>query len=111
MPRKNRRRNNRLEMLIGSLRTKPTAPPATEWDRSRSYDEYLQSEHWHRTRQRILRRDSHRCRLCNAPGHKVVLNVHHRTYKDLGHEDENDLVTLCRKCHQTFHNTGKLWQD
>ena len=32
--------------------------------------------------------------------------MHHRTYDNLGDEEPEDLVVLCRKCHATFH--GKL---
>ena len=69
------------------------------------YAEYLLSEQWAETRQRILRRDGFRCSVCNASN---GLNVHHRTYERIGCEADSDLVTLCRECHEIFHRSGKL---
>lgn len=65
------------------------------------YEKYLQSEHWKETREKRLEIDGHRCYLC---GHKKKLNVHHLRYNNLGHEDvENDLITLCHRCHGMIH--------
>ena len=45
--------------------------------------------------------DNHTCSIC---GSKDDLNVHHFGYGNLGNEDvENDLVTLCHKCHVMIH--------
>lgn len=64
------------------------------------YDEYLQTSHWHYERLGALNRAKHRCQLCNSTKH---LDVHHRTYKNRGHEKPEDLTVLCRKCHEHFH--------
>jgi hypothetical protein len=34
--------------------------------------------------------------------------VHHRAYSERGFENIEDLLTLCRVCHQLFHDHGKL---
>jgi len=46
---------------------------------------------------------SHQCSLC---ANKHSLNVHHRTYEHKGEEYKNleDLVVLCKICHQKHHN-------
>lgn len=65
------------------------------------YQEYLNSPHWKETRLKALKRAGNRCQLCSSTKY---LNVHHNTYKNIGHEDLSDLVVLCRKCHAKFHD-------
>lgn len=71
-------------------------PPQT------NYERYLASPHWQYVKRLVLARDGYRCRQC---GMKRGLNVHHRTYAHMGHEQEhlNDLVTLCRRHHNAQH--------
>ena len=64
------------------------------------YDEYLGTIEWEHKRQAALARAGHRCRLCNAAG---ALEVHHRTYDRRGHEDPDDLIVLCNRCHGRHH--------
>lgn len=64
------------------------------------YQEYLKSEHWKETREKALKRSGYKCQVC---GYNKNLQVHHNTYKNIGHEDPTDLVVLCWKCHKTFH--------
>lgn len=68
--------------------------------RNLEYSEYLQTEYWQQTRARILERDQHTCRDC---GTAKRLEVHHLTYERLGCELDEDLLTLCRDCHQARH--------
>lgn len=68
------------------------------------YEKYLQSPEWAAKRDQALERDARRCRACNSP---EKLEVHHRTYARLGHEDLNDLTTLCESCHEHFHRKMK----
>ena len=68
-----------------------------EWYR----DVYLKSEHWKKKRLEALEYAKNLCQLCNK---NKLLNVHHRTYENLGHEDIKDLITLCGSCHNKFHN-------
>lgn len=46
--------------------------------------------------QRIRRRDDHTCQHCGADGHEVdhITNV-----KAGGSDDDNNLTTLCARCH------------
>lgn len=72
------------------------------------YNEYLQTEHWKRVRERILRQSGYKCQSC---GSLCNLNVHHNTYENRGHEKDEDLVVLCFDCHQKFHNTNNIYDD
>lgn len=64
------------------------------------YQDYLQTPEWKAKRDEAVARDAGRCRLCYS---SKDLQVHHRTYHRRGQEDLNDLTTLCRECHEAFH--------
>lgn len=66
-----------------------------------NYDDYLNDDHWKKTRSEALDRAGHRCQLCCS---KIKLNVHHNNYDNLWHEDPKDLIVLCRYCHAKFHD-------
>ncbi len=65
-----------------------------------SYEDYLQSDVWQRTRDLALEYYGERCCLCNSADN---LNVHHRTYERRGNERLVDLIVLCRDCHASYH--------
>lgn len=66
------------------------------------YHWYMNSDEWRIKRLERLALDKFRCVAC---GRSRALEVHHVTYKRLGHEDvRKDLCTLCRPCHEKIHN-------
>lgn len=71
-----------------------------EQQRKDEYAEYLRSDHWQRMRKVALWRWNYKCVVC---GTKDNLDVHHKTYDRLGHEALEDLVVLCRSCHEATH--------
>ena len=65
------------------------------------YERYLASLHWKAVRLRKLA-DIPFCEYC---GCRVRLEVHHSSYEHLGHERlDEDLIVLCRDCHQEEHD-------
>lgn len=68
------------------------------------YNEYLQSSHWKDIRRQRLAMDGFQCSIC---GTAKNLEVHHLTYERLGHEDLDDLVSLCKRCHAIVHEKDK----
>lgn len=69
-----------------------------------SYQEYLQSRHWKRTRAVVVRAYDKKCAQCES---KKEIQVHHLTYERLGDEKFTDLLPLCRVCHLRHHNSGR----
>lgn len=65
------------------------------------YNEYLKTDHWKNIRQQAFTHYGAACCLCNS---KRQLNVHHRSYDNLGEEPMSDLIVLCRNCHAKFHD-------
>ncbi len=79
-------------------------------EKSSEYEKLLQTNEWREKRQSILIRDGYKCYRC---GSGSGLEVHHRQYhKKLatGHfvkpwkYKNNNLITLCRNCHQQGHH-------
>jgi hypothetical protein len=66
---------------------------------------YLISDHWQKLRHKALEYSKGLCQLCNSD---KLINVHHRTYENLGYENIKDLIVLCKLCHAKFHNIGEL---
>lgn len=63
--------------------------------------QYMKSEMWQSKRLEVLRRDNHKCVVCNK---KDNLDIHHISYENVGNESLDDLVTVCRKHHQLIHD-------
>jgi 5-methylcytosine-specific restriction endonuclease McrA len=52
-------------------------------------------------RQQVLRRDGWRCQLC---GTMANLEVHHKRFRShSGSDSEENLITLCARCHSSSH--------
>lgn len=68
--------------------------------------QYLQSKEWQQKRLERLRIDDFKCCRCGSPRQ---IQVHHLSYKSLGHEDvHNDLITLCEKCHLSVEKEARM---
>ena len=72
------------------------------------YTNYIKSNHWKIARAEKLRKENC-CYICGKKKNKrTILEVHHKSYKNLGHENINeDLVTLCKSCHKFIHKCKK----
>lgn len=63
------------------------------------YKDYLKSDHWH-TLRRLVKALRVTCEVC---GYERFLHLHHRHYRTLGHEADEDVVLLCKLCHCLVH--------
>lgn len=68
----------------------------------KSYKDFLQSTYWKEVRAMVLKRDENKC----GCGAKFNLQIHHLTYRNHLNEKSHleDLITVCRKCHEKIHN-------
>ena len=67
--------------------------------------EYQQGEQlnfWN-VREYVLFRDGHICQCCKGKSKDKVLNVHHIESRKTGGNAPNNLITLCKTCHDGFH--------
>lgn len=69
------------------------------------YEIYLESEKWKIKSNRIKKRDNYTCQCCSSKD--IELNVHHKTYERIYYEEDEDLTTLCRDCHEKEHGIQK----
>ena len=66
-----------------------------------SYYEYLKSDHWKNFKKYYYKYNP---KICASCGSQEKLNLHHRTYKNLGRETFKDIICFCESCHNKKHN-------
>lgn len=65
-----------------------------------NYNEFLNTEEWKQVAEMVKDRDGHKCVIC---GSTENLNAHHIGYEG-DYLNENDIVTLCNRCHECLHD-------
>lgn len=55
------------------------------------------------TREYVLFRDEHKCQCCKGKSKDKVLEVHHIESRKTGGNAPNNLITLCKTCHEGYH--------
>lgn len=70
----------------------------------KNYQEYLKSKHWKLLRDRFKASKLYKGGICKLCGYNNDVNIHHKSYKRIGHERLNDLLVLCQSCHNQLHN-------
>lgn len=61
---------------------------------------YLRSEEWCEKRKEFLEDENYECEEC---GEKAK-EVHHINYGSLGDEEREDVMVLCKECHEDKHS-------
>jgi 5-methylcytosine-specific restriction endonuclease McrA len=69
--------------------------------RKMTFAEYRVQPEWQQRRVQALTRAEYKCQMC--PARDTTLDVHHNNYERYGNESPQDLVVLCRACHQKVH--------
>jgi hypothetical protein len=66
------------------------------------WNDYYKTEYWQKLSTEAKCRDEFKCVQCKR---RTYLQVHHKSYKNCGNWEKelNDLVTLCRSCHEQVH--------
>lgn len=72
------------------------------------YYVYIRSPEWKKKSDAAKLRSGFRCQVCNRSSWEVKLNTHHRTYRRLGVEMDEDLTVLCEDCHKDYHDKGRI---
>lgn len=67
----------------------------------RDYKRYISSLKWKNFKQDIIDERGASCEECRKPCDK--LDLHHKTYDRLFNEGREDVVLLCRSCHEKVH--------
>ena len=72
------------------------------------YGEYLQTDHWREIREVVGYINHYHCEVCGKAIRMNEASVHHLNYKRLGCENMDDVVFLCKDCHEKVHGLNKL---
>jgi len=82
--------------------------------------EYLLSEHW-QTLTKSLACQDEKCEICGVEHwHKKrdgkwkanrYFVWHHRSYDTVGHEKREDLMRICKRCHDECHRILRMKED
>ena len=73
------------------------------------YADYMDSPAWYRRRELWLEAwaaahdQEPTCAVCEAPWTLDHGDLHHRSYRRLGHEGHRDLIPVCNHCHLLLH--------
>jgi len=65
---------------------------------------------WLNVRQYVMHRDNHTCQHCKGKSKEDRLHVHHIVSRRVGGDRPENLVTLCKKCHDDYHK-GRIKLD
>lgn len=66
------------------------------------YEEYISSKEWKEKRKKVASERNFICEMCKKQvGNKF--HVHHMTYKNFMNEEDEDLMLLCKECHEKIH--------
>lgn len=68
-----------------------------------NYTEYGKSKWWNSRRWAYWQDHERRCMACATESAAVKIDIHHMTYRHVGCEPDDDLIGLCRDCHQAVH--------
>lgn len=66
----------------------------------KKYALYIKSKFWTKRKNDYYRVHKKICQACSS---KKFINLHHILYEDFGFEKDENLVALCRDCHEEFH--------
>jgi hypothetical protein len=73
---------------------------------STEYQDYINSFEWKEKRREVFSHYGQICQACKISS--KTLDVHHKTYKNFGkNEPMEDVVPLCRDCHEDIHQIHK----
>lgn len=71
-----------------------------------AYNRYLRTQQWQQLRRRVIARDGFACQNCFRKVTADSAHVHHLSYegyKNTGQSFAFECVTLCRSCHDAYH--------
>ena len=73
---------------------------------AKTYGDYLKTKHWRTFRKQILIDRKYTCEKCkrDLTHNSSLLHVHHTTYTNIGHENKEDVLLLCKDCHRDIHS-------
>lgn len=87
---------------------------------NQKYREYLKSPQWKALKEKALERSKVNaksnnihgvCEKCGYEPWRAILQLHHKSYKNIYHETLDDVVLICPQCHKREHKLLKEQQN
>ena len=69
----------------------------------KEYQQGEQLDFWN-VREYVLFRDNHTCQHCKGKSKDKILQVHHKESRKTGGNSPDNLITVCKTCHENHHN-------
>lgn len=79
------------------------------WKGGKSFEKYT-VEWTNELKEKIRVRDNHCCKICGCKQIDRKMEVHHIDY-DKKNCQENNLITLCLRCHRKTNNNRDYWKE
>lgn len=80
---------------------------------AKTYSQLLADPRWRERRKRYYRDNQPFCKSCRQVNDEKELHLHHLAYES-GRApwdyDDNELICLCKTCHELWHNSLKFWR-
>ena len=90
---------NEVVVEVAAFDVQKIKNPNTE---GKEYQEGEQLGFWN-VREYVLFRDGHKCRHCKGKSKDKVLTTHHLKSRQTGGDRPDNLLTLCKTCHDDYH--------
>jgi len=94
--------NDKTAPIYKGIKTpKATLKRATKKEKKEKYKSYIVSMKWKIFKRGIVKTRGNVCERCGTKTNK--LDLHHKTYARLFNELPQDVMLLCRDCHNEIH--------
>ncbi len=102
--------------MTAGLRNRRRPPPRAA--AGRRHTGWLASPEWRKRRRRWAQEEQRRhgrivCALCGVRWSQSRGDLHHLSYSRMGREGHDDLLAMCRPCHELVHraiDASRSWQ-
>jgi hypothetical protein len=72
-----------------------------------NYKKYLESDEWKRKRKELIAQSNGICEHSKNPVNPKKMQIHHKSYSNLGHESRNELEVVSEYTHKQIHRRDK----
>jgi len=72
-----------------------------------NYEQYINSKEWKRQRKELIAQSNGVCEHSKNPVSKSKMQIHHKSYDNLGHEARGELEVVSERIHKIIHKRDK----
>lgn len=79
----------------------------TEINQYYDYEKRINSVEWRLLKYDLIMDRGNKCEECGKNLNRNFLELHHKTYNNLGGEHKKDLLLVCSECHSLLHKKNR----